>query len=126
MDRIFHEGKLVAIRTRGFLKGVHSATAPTEALQLLSHRQSRGHVIKPHRHTPHKRITNMLHEGVVVVRGKIRVDLFGEDKKRFRSFFVNAGGAAIFFGVAHGVRFLADTALYELKNGPYIDDKILL
>ncbi|MDO8594538.1 MAG: hypothetical protein Q7R93_03415 [bacterium] len=126
MDKIFHNGKLVAVRVRRFQDGIVPATGESDPLQLLTQKRPKGHVVKPHTHTPKKRVTALLQEGLIVIKGKIRVDLYGSDKKCFRKLMVKEGEAIVFFGIPHAVHFLEDSLAYEVKNGPFIDDKVSL
>ena len=83
----------------------------------------KGHIGKAHRHVPKTRSTEVLQECLIVVKGKIRYDLFDERGKCFREVLVQPGEAMLILGVAHAVHFLEDSLVYELKNGPFIDDK---
>ncbi len=126
MEEILHQGVRVAIRVRAFKSGTHGLTAQNDALQLLTQRRSKGHVVLPHRHLPKRRTTALLQEGLIVIKGRIRVDLYDKAGKCFRRFFVKAGESAVLLGVAHAVHFLEDSLVYECKNGPFIQDKIFL
>ena len=126
MDNIYLGTTLVAIRIRRFAEGTAPMTAPEEALQLLTLKYPEGHDIKPHRHRPRKRVTAVLQECLLVIRGKIRVDLYDETGTCFRKIVARAGQAVVLLGVAHGVRFLESSRGYELKTGPFIDDKEFL
>lgn len=123
MDKIFLGGKLVAIRVRRFPDGTSPVSSPDGALQLLTMTRPKGHIVKAHRHVPKTRVTKMLQECLVVMRGKIRYDLFDAKGKCFKKVIVKAGEAILILGIGHAVQFLEDTVAFELKNGPFIDDK---
>lgn len=126
MDRIYLHNKLVAVRVRRFPDGTSPVSLPDGALQLLTIRRPSGHVVKAHRHVPQKRVTKMLQECLVVIRGKIRYDLFDAKGKCFKKVVVKAGEAMLVLGAGHAVHFLAPTLAYELKNGPFFEDKKFL
>mgnify|MGYP001571634378 CR=1 FL=1 len=86
-------------------------------------KRAKGDVAKAHRHIPKKRVTRVLQECLIVIKGTIRYDLFDTKKKCFKRVLVRAGEAMLILGVAHSVHFLEDSLVYELKNGPFIDDK---
>ena len=126
MEKIVHKGRLVALRVRRFPNGTRGLTSPKDALQLLSQKRAKGHIVVPHRHIPKKRTTRLLQEGLVVIKGKLRVDLYDEQKNCFRRFLVRTSEAVVLLGVAHAIHFLEDSLVYEFKNGPFIDDKQFL
>ncbi|HBV01181.1 MAG TPA: hypothetical protein DEF00_02165 [Candidatus Taylorbacteria bacterium] len=124
MDNIFLGKKLVAVHVRRFPDAkTMPVTSPNEALQLLTLKRMKGDIIKAHLHVPKKRVTKGLQECTIVIKGKIRCDLFDKEVKCFRKVFVREGEAMLTLGVAHSVHFLEDSLVYELKNGPFIDDK---
>ena len=61
-----------------------------------------------------------------MIKGRIKVDLYGIHKKKFRSLYLSAGDIVIFMGGGHAVHILEDTELIEVKNGPFIEDKVLI
>lgn len=124
IDRIFLGDDLVAVHVRGFPAVPTTEVSPRDAaLQLMTMNRPAGQVVKGHRHVPHDRVTHGLQECLIVVRGKLRYDLFDRDGGCFKQCVLEAGHAMLILGVAHGVEFLEDSLVYELKNGPYIDDK---
>lgn len=126
MEKIYYKKELIAIRVKSFKKGSHPLTPEGEALQLLTAKHLKGRYIQAHLHSLQKRITNNLQECLIVIKGKIKIDLYGKDKKYFKSIQIKAGELAILFRGGHGVRFLEDSEVYEIKTGPFIDDKILI
>lgn len=127
MEEFFIAGKRVAIRVRQFKDGSVPVTAPSDALQLLTIKRRKGEVVVPHRHLPRKRVTKILQEGLVVMSGRIRVDLYDRaQKKCVRRIVVRKGEAIVLLGVPHAVHFLEDSLVYESKNGPFVEDKVPL
>lgn len=123
MDKIYLQNKLIAIRVRRFSDGVIPLSSPDGALQLMTIKRPKGHVARLHRHIPRQRMTRILQECLIVIKGRIRYDLFDKKGKCFRRVVVRPGEAILILDVAHAVHFLGDSLVYELKNGPYIDDK---
>jgi len=126
MDQIFLGRKLVAIRVRTFKTGTSPVSSPVGPLQLMTMKREKGSIAKAHRHIPKKRVTEMLQECLIVIKGKIRYDLFDARKRVFRKVVVRKGEAMLILNVAHAVHFLEDSLVYELKNGPFINDKKFL
>ena len=127
MDKIFLGSKLVAIRVRKFPDAKTTPmSSPDGALQLLTLKRVKGDEVKAHRHIPKRRVTKLLQECVIVIKGKIRYDLFDTKGKCFKKVLVKKGEAMLILDVPHAVHFLEDSLVYELKNGPFINDKEFL
>ena len=125
MQKIFLGKKLVAIKAslQSVRDGTHPLSLPDGALQLMTMKRAKGYVAKAHRHIPAKRETKLLQECLVVIKGKIRCDLYDAHTRCFKRVTVKAGEAMLILDTAHEVCYLEDTLAYELKNGPFIDDK---
>ncbi len=125
MQKIFLGKKLVAIKASlmSVREGTHPLSSHDDALQIMTMKRAKGHIAKAHRHVPAKRETKLLQECLVVIKGKIRFDLFDTHKRCFKKVIVKEGEAMLILDTAHEVRYLEDTLAYELKNGPFIDDK---
>ncbi|MDO8619763.1 MAG: hypothetical protein Q7R64_00240 [bacterium] len=125
MQKFFLGKKLVAFKASlmSVREGTHPLSSPEDALQIMTMKRAKGHVAKAHRHVPAHRETELLQECLIVIKGKIRIDLFDTDKRCFKKVVVKEGEAMIILDTAHEVHYLEDTLAYELKNGPFIDDK---
>lgn len=126
MEKIFYDNTLIAIRLKRLKNGVISLTEPSEPLQVLGHKRNRGEYIKAHIHEPKKRVTEKLQECLMVVKGKIIIDLYSPTKKFFKSVHLSAGDIVIFMNGGHGVHILDDSEIIEVKNGPFVEDKELI
>lgn len=127
MDKIYLQGELVAVHVRAIPDAKTAAVTESDgALQLLTMKREKGDTVKAHRHVPKKRVTEMLQECLIVVRGKVQYDLFDEAGACFKKVVVGEGEAMLILGVSHAVHFLEKSLVYELKNGPFMDDKKLL
>ncbi len=126
MEKIIYNNTLIAIRIKKFKNGVTSLTDPSEPLQLVIHKRSTGEYTKAHAHTPKRRVTENLQECLVVIKGKIKIDFYTPDKKYFKSISVSSGEVIILMSGGHGVHILKDSEIIEIKNGPFIEDKVLI
>lgn len=123
MEKFFYRGKILAIKIKKWSNGSRPITEDSNALQALSIKYQSGHLTKPHLHSPKKRVTRQLQEALVVINGKIRVNLYGSGKKILKYFFLKNGEAAIILSGGHAVYFLKNTKMLEFKNGPFLNDK---
>ncbi|PIQ69038.1 MAG: hypothetical protein COV91_00930 [Candidatus Taylorbacteria bacterium CG11_big_fil_rev_8_21_14_0_20_46_11] len=127
MDNIFLHDKLVAIHVRQFPGDpMLSVNDPKGALQLLTMNRGKGEVITAHRHIPRTRTTETLQECLIVIKGSVRYDFFDKSGVCFQKVVVGEGEAMFILGVALAVEFLEDSCVYELKNGPFLEDKELV
>ncbi len=126
MEKIFYNDTLIAIRIQKFKNGLVPLTDPLESLQILSHKRKAGEYTIAHMHTPKNRVTQKLQECLVVIKGKIKIDLYALDKKFFKSIFLSAGQAVIFMNGGHGVHMVKESEIIEVKNGPFVEDKVLI
>ena len=127
IEKVFLGEKLVAVHVLGFPDGkVTPISSEDGALQLMTMKRAKGDAAKAHRHIPKKRETTILQECLIVLKGSVRYDLFDEAGKCFKEIFVREGEAILILGVGHAVHFLEDSEVYELKNGPFIDDKVFI
>lgn len=125
MKKIFYRKILLAVK---FAVGAHDCTLPLtdvmEALQVITHKHKKGHVIKAHKHKFVKRVTGRLGECLVIIKGRIKVDLYLPDGKYFKSIVAKTGEGVLLLRGGHGVRFLTNARVVEVKNGPFINDRI--
>lgn len=126
MEKIIYKDTLIAIRFKKFKEGAIPLTDPREPLQLLVHKRSAGKHTQAHYHVPKKRTTEKLQECLVVMKGKIKIDLYGPDKKFFKYLFLSVGEVIILMNGGHAVHLIKDSEIIEIKNGPFVDDKVLI
>lgn len=126
MEKISHKNILIAIRVRKLKNGANPLTEPNEPLQVLAHKRQAGKKTPAHFHLPRRRVTQTLQECLIVIKGRIKIDLYGIHKKRFKSIYLSAGDVIIFMDGGHAVHILEDTELIEVKNGPFVEDKVML
>lgn len=124
MEKFFYKNKLIGIRARRFLPGIESLTAKSEPLQILALKHPRGKKVLAHSHKPLSRRTSHLEECVIVIKGKIKITLYGSDKKRFKQFSLKTGELFMLMSGGHALEVLEDAEIFEIKNGPYKDDRV--
>jgi cupin fold WbuC family metalloprotein len=123
MEKILHQGKVVALKISAIPPGTTPVTAPEEALQVLTLKYPKGRLVAAHRHEPHRRETEVLQECLVVISGKLRISFFDDEGHALAHVELVAGEACITLSGPHSVEFLEDSEVIELKNGPFFDDK---
>lgn len=86
--------------------------------------------LRPHEHIINNRSVERTQEVIVVVSGKLRVDLYDDNRKVFHQEELSAGDIGIILKAGHGYHIMEDnTRIVEAKNGPFIcveKDKVFL
>jgi len=126
MENITHKNKVVGILVRKISAGSIPVTDGVEPLQVVTLKHPSGKYLVAHTHAPKKRTTNKLQECLLVKKGKVRLDLYGPDKKMFKKITIKEGDLFILQNGGFGIHLLDDSELVEVKNGPFIEDKVLL
>ena len=126
MEEIFYKETLVGIRVSAIPKGTAPVTDEREPLQMLTLKHPKGTYLKAHMHAPKERTTARLQECLIVRTGTIEIDLYEPGGEQFKTITLSPGEAFILLRGGYGIRVTEDAELIEVKNGPYLEDKILL
>jgi len=116
----------MGIKIRGVPKGSIPRTPKDWALQLVTLKHPKGTRLAAHYHQPKKRQTARLQEFLFVKRGKVRLDLYGPDIEYFKKIYLTAGQGYLTVDGGFGIQFLLNSELFELKNGPFVEDKVTI
>jgi hypothetical protein len=101
-------------------EGLGFLTANEEFIQAGTWRYGAGRVLKSHRHIDNKRTIDWTQEVIVVLKGAVRVDLYGDDGSRFHEETLRPGDTMVILRGYHGYEILEDdTRVLEVKNGPF-------
>jgi mannose-6-phosphate isomerase-like protein (cupin superfamily) len=127
VKEIIYDNKLIAIIVRvGFSsRGIKFFTAPDSSQQLAYINHPKGHLISPHVHNPIPRKIIFTREVIFVKSGKLKVDFYYNKNKYLESIILKAGDIAFISSGGHGFKFLEDSEIFEVKQGPYFKRKDL-
>lgn len=126
MAEIRYKNKLVAIFLNRLPVGSIPQTDGKEPLQLVTLKHPKGKYLVAHTHKPVVRKTAKMQECLVVKKGKVKIDLYGPDKKMFKKIIMKTGDLLIILSGGLGIHVLEDAEMIELKNGPFVEDKVLI
>lgn len=126
MDKIFYKNKLVGFRLRVLSKGSIPITDGSEPLQVVTLKHPKGVYLKAHMHAPRKRQTASLQECLIIKKGKVKLDLYGPDKKFLKYIYLSAGELFLLMGGGIGIHVIKNAEMIEVKNGPFKEDKVLI
>lgn len=98
----------------------HFLTQPEDALQIGLFRYGAGQRIQNHVHHVFPRTAEKTCEMLLVLRGRIRADIFTGRKELVESVEVGENELILLLDGGHGFEVLEpDTVIFEAKNGPY-------
>ena len=90
--------------------------------QLASFNLGSGTEIINHYHPNQERTIKKTSEAIVVLSGKVKVDIFDNNLKLKQSVILNASDTILLIDGGHGITMLEDSKFIEVKQGPYLED----
>jgi len=106
--------------------GVDFHTPAGITQQVATMYRKAGTVVGAHYHKPVLRQVRYTQEVLIVLFGRMRVDFYDGEGTKVTSRIITPYNICLLCGGGHGVEFLEDTELIEVKQGPYSgsgDDK---
>lgn len=94
---------------------------------LLAHQA--GFSEAPHYHHPFTRTISDLQQMFVMQRGRVVVDLYTDEGRKFKEVHLGPGDAIVLIHGVHGLRVLEDFQAISVKQGPFLGtekDKIFV
>ena len=115
-------GALLGYRITGTMPdGLKAYTRDSDFVQVMSWHYPRGKKLQAHVHKIAPRSSNITQEVIVVLKGRVRADVYRDDRSLLTQFEVGVGECAVFLAGGHGYEILEDgTQVYEIKNGPFL------
>ena len=98
-------------------------TDPALQLQVGLHRKRAGELSELHRHVPSVRQLSETAEFLLVIDGELVVDVRDEDGKHCGLVMLHSGDALLLLAGSHKIAYHKTTVMWEVKQGPFQDDK---
>jgi cupin fold WbuC family metalloprotein len=89
----------------------------SQQLGMLIH--EKGKIVERHRHKLVKREIFRTQEVLVLLEGKIKVDLYDDDTRLLKEVILNSGDSILLAQGGHRVEILENAKIIEVKQGPY-------
>lgn len=128
VEKIIQNSKLIAIIIRSsYHKDGIEFFSPKDFSQQLGYmKREKGYTVQPHYHILHQREVFLTQETLIVRSGKIRVDFYTDNHKLFEQKELSSGDVILLAEGGHGIEFLEESELIEIKQGPYMEkeDKV--
>jgi hypothetical protein len=121
-EKIMDNGQILAIviRDAEWGKGLNFLSAEEDFQQVGIWGYDKGHKLAPHVHLNTPRMVARTQEVIFIKNGRLRADIYNEDRKYLTSVELTKGDTAILLRGGHGYEILEDnTKVLEIKNGPY-------
>lgn len=126
MRVITYNQKKVAFFFEGiFEEGTKPQTEESLPLQVIALKHPKGKVLVAHKHEPKNRTTNHLMECLVVFSGKVMATLYYENQQ-IENIEIGPGQGLMIVDGGVGYEILEDATMMEFKNGPFLEDKIII
>ena len=128
IEYIKNNENLLAIIVRNNYKqeGLKFFTSETNTQQIGCVGHPKGTVCQAHIHNKVKREVYYTSETLIIKEGKVRADIYDNEKNYLESKILEKGDVILFVDGGHGFNFLEDTQMVEIKQGPYlsVNDKL--
>ncbi len=120
-ERIEQKGQVFAIVIRrGFSKpGVHFFTPGEFSQQLAMLVHAKGKVVDRHRHKPVRREILRTQEVLVVLSGRVKIQIYSDEGTLLRAVILKEGDSILLATGGHRVEVLEKAKILEVKQGPY-------
>lgn len=99
--------------------GIKFFTPDDFSQQLAYMRHPKGKKIKPHIHNSVKREVHFTQEVLLIKSGKLKTNIFRNDKSFLSTHILEAGDVILLAGGGHSFEGLEDFEMIEIKQGPY-------
>ena len=115
---------LLALMISGRFKesGITFFTEGSLSQQLAFMNHPKGKEIAPHVHNPVHREVATTQEVLILRKGRLRVDFYGEDRGYLESHVIGANDVLLLIRGGHGFEVLEEIEMFEVKQGPYAGD----
>lgn len=112
----------IIIRKNYSSDGVEFFTPEDFSQQLAYMHHKKGKKIQPHSHNAYLRQIHFTQEVLFIKRGKLKVDIFKNDKTYLSTHIIDEGDFILLAGGGHGFESLEELEMIEVKQGPYAGD----
>ncbi len=113
----------VIIRSNYKKKGISFLTPNDFSQQLAYMQHPKDKIIQPHIHNPVVREVLYTKEVLFIRNGKLQVDFYDDDKTYLETRVLKTGDVILLASGGHGFKFLQDTQMIEVKQGPYAGEQ---
>lgn len=122
VENVYSGKILIAVVFRKDIKvsGVKFFTDSRNPFQIGIHNRPRGLTLPPHVHKLNQSlIIDTIQEILFVQNGKIKISFYAKNGKFLTNKILKTGDSVLLREGGHGVEFLDNSRVFEVKQGPY-------
>lgn len=122
VEKVYQNKKLLALIFRSLIRvdGVKFLTEDANDLQVGIHNRQKGIKLAPHVHKfTNPSVVSTIQELLLVLNGRIRVNLYTSQGMFVLKKILKTGDSILLIRGGHGVDFLEDARVFEVKQGPF-------
>jgi uncharacterized protein YjlB len=125
IEKIEHNDTIIAIIIKADFRkeGIAFFTPDHFSQQLGYMNRPKGYIIEPHVHHEVHRHVFRTQEVLFLKRGRVKVDLYGDDRSYINSRILEKGDVILLASGGHGIEVLEQSEIIEVKQGPYSGDR---
>ncbi|HAH22102.1 MAG TPA: hypothetical protein DCL49_14535 [Candidatus Omnitrophica bacterium] len=121
MERIESQGEIIAIivRKASTVEGIQFFSPPEFSQQLGLITRKKDYSVKRHVHKLVARQVLVTQEVLYLLFGRIEITLYDKYRSQIKTVELSQGDTILLAGGGHGIKFLEDSKILEIKQGPY-------
>ncbi len=102
-------------------KGLCFYSNDEDFIQVGTWNYEKGRYLAAHNHNIMERKINRTNEVIIILDGKLKIDIYDENDKKIAELEAKKNDLLIMINGGHGYHILEDnTKVIEIKNGPYL------
>lgn len=121
-EKIIYGKEVIALIIRKDFKpqGIQFFSTEDYPLQMGAMMRPKGYQIAAHTHNPLQRTIVCTQEALFIQSGEVRVDFYSQEQVFLESRILVPGDIVFFAGAGHGIEFISEAVIFEVKNGPFV------
>ena len=122
IKKFFHNNTQIALIIKNSYsnEGIKFFTEDDSSQQIAFMQHPKDTIIKAHVHNKVKRTVYDTQEVLIIKKGKLRLDLYSQEKEYIESTIISAGDIVFLAHGGHGLKCLEPVEMIEVKQGPYL------
>ncbi len=112
----------ILLKFNEFKNGKYFATNNSEEFQLASFDLNKDEIIEKHYHPEQNRTIRKTSEVIVVLDGKIEIEIYDNDLNFVHKEILLFGDTVSLISGGHGLKIIDDSKFVEVKQGPFIPE----
>jgi len=122
----YNESVVATVFDGTFENGTKPLTEESLPLQIIALKHEKGKKLVPHTHRPTDRTTKTLSEALMVFSGLVQVTIYTHEGVLVERVELSRGQGVQIIDGGIGIEVVEDAEMMEFKNGPFVEDKIVI